>query len=556
MKRLLQLIAIALTALLLASCARLPMILTNEIGPEIVSKGKSDSLYYSPQGPTAGDTQQEILTEFLFAGNGPQNDYSVAREFLTSKFSAKWQPSAETLIQTGQIQIVSNQGTKVKLRVFYDAKVTFDGTYEATPGASRDLDFRLLQENGEWRISSAPNLTTLLRPNFQVLFQAVPVYFWDRAFAYLVPEIRWFPTKASLATRLTNAMIAGPSAWLEPAVQNILPAGTKLNINSVTVTGGVASIDFNSTALKIPTWKRPYLRSQLQATLNAITGLTQVSISIERTVQDIPTGSLGVPDLNASSPLALTSKGIEHIYGNNLYPIAETEAYVKKQNAFDFAITADESRLALLGDDSVYAYDLGLLGTNSVLVDSRPGLITPAVDAFNNIWTATSTPGGAIHILSISGDSVEIANPVGSRSNIRQILISPEGSRLAILHGSKNRTMVSLFPIIRDKNRKVISLGAEWVMNTFDGKISSVSWTTNSTLTTLSTSEQGVQNVIELMVGGDSTLGRVTVAGRTALASTTGIQYYLDGLQDLYVSKAFGWQRIESKVKSIRLGGQ
>ena len=556
MKRLAKLFLLSLAALVLASCARLPMVLTNEIGPEIVSKDKSDSLYYSPQGPTPGDTQQEILTEFLFAGNGPQNDYSVARQFLTMKFSAKWQPSTETLIQNGQTQIISNTGTKVRIRVFFDAKVNSDGTYEATPGASRDLDFRLLQENGEWRISSAPDLTTLLRPNFQVLFQAVPVYFWDRSFAYLVPEIRWFPTKASLATRLTNAMIAGPSAWLEPAVQNIFPDGTRLNINSVTVNAGTASIDFNASALKIPTWKRPYLRSQLQATLGAVNGLSQVSISIERAVQDIPIGSSGFPDLNDNLPLALTPKGIAHIDGNNILPMAETESYVQKQNAIDFALTADESRLVLLGNNAVFAYDLGLLGADSLLVDSRAGLISPTVDAFNNIWTATSKPGATIRVLSIAGDSLELANPVGSRSVIRQILVSPEGSRLAVLHGNSTRARVSLFPIIRDKNRKVTGFGSEWQIGVIGSRIQSISWSSNSTLTTMSIDEQGIQNVVEIMVGGDSTKGRLTTSGKTAVTTVSGGQYYLDELQDLYTAKSFGWQRIDSKVKTIRLGGQ
>ena len=35
-----------------------------------------------PESPVAGMTQAEILRGFLRAGRGPQNDYSVAREYL------------------------------------------------------------------------------------------------------------------------------------------------------------------------------------------------------------------------------------------------------------------------------------------------------------------------------------------------------------------------------------------------------------------------------------------------------------------------------------------
>ena len=195
--RVLRVIALFLFATLVASCAKLPSIPANQLGPEFTSNDTNESLYYSPAGPTEGISQEQVINGFIYAGNGPQDDYAVARKFLTKNYSSMWHPSTETLIQSGQTEVVSNTGTKIRLVVNFDARVNSRGNYLTEPGSSRSLEFKLLQENGEWRISSAPDLTVLLAPNFKVLFQAIPVYFWDKSFSYLVPDVRWFPTRAS-----------------------------------------------------------------------------------------------------------------------------------------------------------------------------------------------------------------------------------------------------------------------------------------------------------------------------------------------------------------------
>lgn len=555
MKRLSKFATLALIALVLSACAKLPMLAANEVGPEVVSKDKSESLYYSPQGPIKGSNQQEILTDFLYAGNGPQNDYAVARQFLTVPFSSRWNPNAETLIQTGSTETISNTGTKVRLLVHYDAKVNADGTYVATPGESRILEFRLLQENGEWRISSAPDLTALLHPNFVVLFQAIPVYFWDRAFAYLVPEIRWFPTKASLATRLTNAIIAGPTPWLAPAVQDLIPKGTKLSINSVTVNHGTANIDFNSSALKLPNWKRPYLHSQLLATLASVSGLTQVKISFERTVQDIPLGSSGMPDNPSNLPVVLNSDGLGHMAGGAIFQITGTKELVDAQKATDFAISDDETMLALYSKLGVTSNSLGILGSKSQVVDNRPKLIMPSIDPFNAIWTTSSLPGSSIRVTTTSGEAAELPNPLGNAS-IAQLVVSPEGSRVAMIRASKAGRVIELIPVIRDKSRRVSGFGQPVRISAIGQRVDSISWVNNTTINALATNVIGAQNVDEIMIGGESTNGRLTVGGQSVVTTVGGSQYYLDHLGSLFVSKTFGWEPQQAGVLAVHMAGQ
>lgn len=554
--RLVKLVVVLTFGMILASCARLPSIQLDQLGPEVTSNDKNDSLYYSPSGPSDGASQQQIIDGFLYAGNGPQDDYSIARQFLTVNFSSEWQPASETLIQTGQTSVISNTGTKIRVQVNFDAKVTADGTYVSSPGSSRILEFRLIQELGEWRITSAPNLTTLLRPNFSVLFKSIPVYFWDRSFAYLVPDVRWFPTRASLATKLTNALIQGPNSWLSPAVQNVLPEGTKLNINSVTVDAGTASIDFNSAVLKIPNWKRPYLRSQLLATLGGVEGITKVAISVERTLQSINLGSSGMPDSSSNLPVVLTKDGLSHIAGTSLFDIRGTKALVEKQNATSFALSSDESIVVLVGNGMVYSYNLGLLGNQRQLIDSRPKLITPTIDQFKNIWTTTQALGSPIRITDTSGTQLSIPNPYGYKTSIRAIAMSPEGSRLAIIHGKNRQSVVDVVAIIRDKNRKVLGLGPIYPMTDFGADVQSISWVDNTTLSGLVTDSQGVQSTLDVELGGISNLGHRTQSATSTVTTLGGSQYYISSSRVLFVSSNLGWDRLRSGVKALRMAGQ
>lgn len=554
--RILKTVAMVLIAGVLAACAKLPSITTNQLGPEITTSESNESLYYSPSGPSVGSSQEQIINGFLYAGNGPQDDYAVARQFLTKNYSSKWHPSSETLIQTGSPTVVSNSGTKVRLKVNYDARVTANGNYLSEPGASRVLEIRLLQEDGEWRIASAPDLTVLLAPNYKVLFKAVPVYFWDKSFSYLVPDVRWFPTRASLATKLTNALIAGPSPWLAPAVQNVIPKDTKLNINSVTIDAGVASIDFTASALKVPNWKRIYLRSQLLATLGAVGGVTQISISVERTVQNINSGPSGIPADASILPIILTESGLSHIAGTALFDIRGTKELVAAQDATDFATSRDESTVVLLGRGKIISYKIGILKNATRLIDSRPRLLTPGIDTFGDIWTATSKPGASIRVTNQAGVQSVIANPFGSKISIRGIAISAEGARIAIVHAPVQGVSVHVFSIIRDKSRKVTGLGESLALAELGSKVEGLGWVTGSTLTGLSRDTNGIQSTVDAIVGGPKSNQRVTVNGVFALTVLGGSQYYVDADGGLFVSRSLSWDRVRSGVRALHMAGQ
>ena len=119
-------IAVVALVILLSGCASLPSNLNIEIGPELSTPDQQELSFYSPASPLPGASPSEIVSGFLSAGTGPQNDYQVAREYLTDGFASRWRPGEQTLIRVGaydlqassdSVQVVSVLVAQCQLRL-------------------------------------------------------------------------------------------------------------------------------------------------------------------------------------------------------------------------------------------------------------------------------------------------------------------------------------------------------------------------------------------------------------------------------------------------------
>lgn len=142
--RKLQILAIFSAAVLaLSGCAQLPRSSEVKAGPDLKSGLTSDYLYYSPSGPSDGDSQSQIINGFLNAATGPQNDYQIAREYLTADFSSKWSPNDEVLIQESRPELTLQDDTTARLVVKAVAQIDNVGLWTSYPGSQiRNLDFK------------------------------------------------------------------------------------------------------------------------------------------------------------------------------------------------------------------------------------------------------------------------------------------------------------------------------------------------------------------------------------------------------------------------------
>ncbi len=548
----------ALTFVLIATflttgCAQLPQSGAIGIGPDVANSEGADYLYYSPAGPADGGTQQEIISGFLSAGNGPQNDYSVARSFLSVNEQATWLPSEEVLIQEGPPRFTFATETEVHVDVTITASIDAFGAYTYAPsGTQRHLVYRFAQEAGQWRLASAPNLTMLLHPNFLVLFKPYSLYFYDSNHNFLVPDVRWFPSRASTATRLASALLQGPQEWLKPALSAMPKIEVELNLDAVPVTNAEASVDLSANAGSLPVQDLQYLKAQLKATLTQLPTVTSVIISFEgepQTVRDVPSkvsrGAIG-------SPVALTAAGLAHlnsttpIFGNN-----ELKELVGNE-VTDFALNAGETNLALVTGVGVYQVKPSTIGSQAAIVDRRPNLLAPHWDNRNYLWTLTNAKNSSWLITDTSSNRTRLEASAYDTSSISSFAISPDGSRVAVL-STGDRNGVWILPIIRNADGAPTALGRGIKLPTQQGSTMAVTWADSSTVAMLVKLSATSTRAITHTVGGESTLYSAISDAVSIVASNSAPSVYLLLANGTVVlSRNAIWNTVQTEVRSLR----
>ena len=434
-----RIFALAAVAALLTGCAQLPRSGAIGVGPDVQVEATDDYLYYSPSLPSPGDSQQQIVTGFLSAGNGPQNDYEVARSYLSTSFKADWSASDEVLVQQGStsFELLDDATARVELQV--SATIDANGVYEAQSGeVKRYLDFELVQESGEWRISKAPNLTVLISPNFSVLFKPYQVYFYDSTHLSLVPDIRWFPSRTSTATELMQALLNGPRPWMRDALAWDVPEGTKLSLNSVTITDGVANVDFSDELLAADAQALRHIQAQVKATLLQIPSVERVRITVNRNDLGIEEIQVPMPQVYAPAPVTLDSDGLfQSGKTSAVYLPASSAAMVN--GAREFALDSASKKLGLVTELGLYQINLIAIDKSPSLIDLRPGLLAPSWDNRGYIWSVGSATNSSWKVFDSDGNSKRIDTSVLTGSATTVFGVSPDGARIAALHkGAKS----------------------------------------------------------------------------------------------------------------------
>lgn len=546
----------ALTAmLLLASCAQLPTSGIVQQGSDLSAGIASDYLYYSPSGPTAGATQTEVIRGFLNAGTAPQNDFSTAREFLSSDFKSKWDPTGATLVQRGQLKVSSGTETEITVIVGVQSQIDAAGQFSTWPTSySRVLEFELVREANQWRISKAPDLIVVIQPVFDVIFSDYSLYFYDNAMKHLVPDVRWFPSRASTTTLIVNAILNGPAQWLTAGVKSAIPAGTRLSIDSVAVESGVAKIDLTSQALTATAGERRLMKAQLLATLGQIPGVSDVQISIERTPQDIANLNAEQPTTNNETPIGLNANRLRHI-GGAMAQVRNSSYALGRVVPTSFAITADESTLALKNGAGVWLANVGSIGQSTNLIDGRAGLLTPVFDQYGVLWSTGASSTSALLTYSKSGQARQIDATWLSGMKRKQIAISPEGSRIAVLETRKTGNVLWVAVISHSPLGEPVALGEPIELQSNGGPITSFAWANPTTVAVLTAEASGTVPKL-LQVGGMSLSLALLNEGQDIAASASGNSIYVRTTAgDVFQLRGNSWSKVSTGQTFIQFAG-
>ena len=547
-----RLVAMACVLFVLTGCAQLPKSGAIGIGPEIQFESDSSYLYYSPSSPSDGDSPQQIVSGFLSAGNGPQNDYSVARSFLTTGFQPDWRPSNEVLIQDGVPSFRFLGESQVTAEISVSAVIDSQGTYQSqAEGTKRFLNFKLEKQAGQWRISKAPDLTVLIRPNFAVLFKAYQLYFFDQNHTTLVPDVRWFPSRTSTATHLVQALLEGPKPWMSGALAWDFPEGTTLNLDSVTVADGEARVDLSSQAVAATNEQLRFMKAQIKATLLQIPSVTSVTISINNSPQIITDLRANIPNAIGASMVTLNEAGIFSSSGKALLsPNSASGALLSK--ATDFALNNAGDNLAVLSGGSIYQIRLNAIDKSPKIVDSRNNLLAPEFDSYGYLWSVGGSTNSAWRSVG-KQDSHRVISRSLLPTAVKAFSISPDGARIAVLY-SGAKPSIWVHTVKRDKAGQPLEIGAGIKVDTTLGEPISVQWADAIKLAVLTKFDaEGVRPAV-ITLGGETRSYSVVIGGAKMVANLSTPNILVTRRDGTLLSfKSNNWVQIATSVRAVHL---
>jgi hypothetical protein len=538
----------------LTGCASLPIAGPVRIGPDLVPTTDGDSFYYSPSSPFDGASQTEILNGFIAAGTGPQNDYAVAREYLSESIRSSWNPNQEVLIQRSSPQVVISDQDTAELVVDVAATVDADGKYQVTPlGTGRVLEFSFVLENAEWRLSAVPDATVLIRPVFDVVFSGYSVFFLDRQKRFLVPELRWFPTTPATGTRLANALLGGPSSWLKPAVVSAIPTGTRLSIDAVTVENGVALVDLTARALVASRADRSLMKSQLEATLSQLTNVSQVAISIERAMQEIvdsdnETGELGVRSLAivGEEGLELLASSQESIFeaGKNFFGQSELS---------EIALFGQSGWIATLTDSGVLRTKGDRPGADVEQIDTRAAIAGIEFDSQEYLWSISRATNSEIIATAPSLEQSIVSATWLNGQSVRAFAIAPGGSKIAMLVQGPSRTRVLVSAVVRNLTGTPIELAEPIEVAAELADPSSISWIDQITVATVNAASGSTSALLSTIGGTSRQIPALPGTRKIVAAGTSSQLYLLTETGELFSYRGSAWTPLRQSVRALAL---
>ena len=540
--------------LALTGCASLPMAGPVRIGPDLEPTTDGDSFYYSPSSPVDGATQLEILNGFLAAGTGPQNDYAVAREYLSEAIRSKWNPNQEVLIQRSSPQVNLSADDTAQLVIDVSAGVDADGKYQITPvGTKRVLEFSFVMENSQWRLSQAPDATVLIRPVFDVVFSPYSVFFFDRQKRFLVPELRWFPTTAATGTRLANALLGGASSWLRPAVLSAIPNGTRLSIDAVTIENGVALVDLTARALVATRSDRSLMKAQLEQTLSQLPNVSQVAISIERARQEITDSDAETRQIAARSLVVLSDEGLELVSSTEEPFFQSGKPFFDLTQVDEISLSRQSGWVATSTDSGVLRTRADKPGAEVELIDSRTPIAGIGFDPQDYLWTMSRAAGSEIFVTSPGLDLAVVQATWLAGQSVRGFALSPGGSKIALLVQGSGQTRVLVSAIVRDQSGSPIELTEPIQIANELTNPTAVSWIDQITVAAVST-EAGSATALLSTIGGTSRQIPSLSGTRTIVAAGVNSQLYLlNDSGELFTYRGSTWTPLRQSIRTLSL---
>lgn len=500
-----RLLAWFAAAALLAGCATVPT--TGPVRQHTLDQQQVNSgVDVAPVPPSPGSSPMLVVEGFLHAMATYQPGYLVARDYLTDAARGQWDPTSGIQVYADGFPPTEADNTVVLIAPI-TGQVDAQGGYQVAGGQLRH-DFGLVRNaDGEWRISHPPQGLLVSRYLFGTGFTAVQLHFQDRAGKVLVPELRHFPAGERALTAALTAQVAGPSAWLRPAVADSLMGLTITLISRDTA--GVVDVALGGTAQALPPAQRRRVIAELVHTALGIEGVRGVRIMAgsEAWTLDSAAGPvLRVSDVAGVSPVDESApRELFAVTGGRLQRLADTTSQAEHlpvaaalTDPASFAVRDDPAQVAAVSKDRTRLRIGGLDGSPAKTVTSGSRLMRPQYARNGELWTADN--GSAIFQVSVDGRRIGTRAAGMPAGEVVAFRLSADGSRVALVVRRRSTTALGLARVVRTGDQirvdgwRPVSLAAVVDVD----EVLDVGWSSATQLLVLVTGQAGNTSVLRL----------------------------------------------------------
>ncbi|MFT4260631.1 LpqB family beta-propeller domain-containing protein [Microbacterium sp.] len=544
----------------LAACSGLPTSGDVRSGLALGTSPDDPDILPQASGPIDGAGPQRIVEDFIEAAITPTDNWQVAQSFLTPAFRSLWRPAAGVLIDEGKESRIytapgddvvtdAADGDTVEIDIAFDQVAVIDetGAYsEAIGGVT--LPFVVEKTDGQWRIAQAPHGIVLDQARFPRVYDDYPLQYFDQSWTRLIPDVRWLPRRATIATTITQSLIEGaPSPWLDPAVQSAFPSDVTLARDAVPIDSDqVAEVALSRSAQQLDPVTLARMRTQLQETLDA----AGVQVSQVRFLVDGRALDAGVVKVEAdeadSATIAMKEGAFGTLAGSTVTAIGdisgEIEGIAEPIAAVDVAV--DDSFAAVhLADGRVYRAASGQVDE----LDAAVGLISPSVDVHGFIWTVPSNAPAQTTAWQDASTAHQVADAWKGMSAITAMRVSADGVRVAAVVDDGGQIWVAVAAVIRDDSGAPTALGEPRLLAEISTRATDLVWLGPDRLGVL-VEEDGPKFLTQIVGGPGSTEVAPVDAVSLAGASNASSVRVLSSNGSLFSRSGSAWREIATGV--------
>ena len=345
--------------------------------------------------------------------------------------------------------VVEDQGDgSVVARATEVARIDDEGSYQRTPGLPEiSRGFRVERQDGEWRIAELDDGLLLSQLDVSQAYRPVSLYFLSPTRNSLVPDTVLVPELAGLPTKVVGRLLRGPTAALRGAVLTGFPQGTNLEVQSVPVSDGLATVPLTEEALSADQDAREQMSAQIVWTLKQLgSEIERVRITaggddlvVAGVAQDQARNSWLTYDpdgLGSSASVYAVRDGvvgriIEGAFQPVVGPAGTGDPPLRSP-----AVSLDTTEVAAVSPDG-RTLRVGRLAADGDLevVLTGEDLSPPSWDPLGNLWVVDRSTDRVLLLPGGSGPAVQVETPALPGGRPTAIAVSRDGARAALVAG-------------------------------------------------------------------------------------------------------------------------